>query len=414
MSINSPDNDNAELIYHCGVAIGVNYTDSATWIWHSENDRVEDAMENYFGMQTSGLEWKSSYSSSIWINMLKADIDASRPIYYAAVDEIREAAHAWVIDGYNSNNYFHCNWGWTNGSNENAFYSLSSLNPLTYNFTSYHLAIFGAEPILDACSGLEGISNICYPDTIQYSVTIPSLARVQWSLDNNKLTQIGGNTSSTYYVRSTDSSVNGNCTITATIKNSHGYPFLTRQKQVWAGIPSTPTTDPTGNPAYQMRDGDIILITVSSAPGASSSSYYWDVSGSITTIGMNPSYGCAVETVGLGDGYFSVYSSNQCGNSPEYGGAVYVNQFLRLMVTPNPSVNETTVSIESTSAKNVFNETAGWELEVYDPSQLLKEKKTNLKVKEAKINTQNWNEGVYILRAKYKNEILQGKLIVKK
>ena len=37
------------------------------------------------------------------------------------------------------------------------------------------------------------------------------------------------------------------------------------------------------------------------------------------------------------------------------------------------------------------------------------------KLKEkTKINTSGWKEGVYIVRAKYKNEILQDKLIVTK
>ena len=69
----------AELLYHCGVAISVDYTDSVT---SGYSGYVEQAMQNNFGFQTSGLVSKNSYSPNTWIDMLKSDIDAGRPIYY--------------------------------------------------------------------------------------------------------------------------------------------------------------------------------------------------------------------------------------------------------------------------------------------------------------------------------------------
>lgn len=101
----------AEFLYHCGVAIQVNYSDSATG---GASNNVKLAMENNFGFQTSGLKSKSSYSTSTWINMLKTDIDAGRPIYYDGTNTTVSPyiSHAWVIDGYKTSNEFHCNWGW--------------------------------------------------------------------------------------------------------------------------------------------------------------------------------------------------------------------------------------------------------------------------------------------------------------
>ncbi len=60
------------------------------------------------------------------------------------------------------------------------------------------------------------------------------------------------------------------------------------------------------------------------------------------------------------------------------------------------------------------DETLEWEMEVYDQNQTLKEKKTKLKGRSVEIQTANWKEGVYLVRVKYKNEILTGKLVVKK
>ena len=85
-----------------------------------------------------------------------------------------------------------------------------------------------------------------------------------------------------------------------------------------------------------------------------------------------------------------------------------------MMFTPNPTVAETTVSIEPKSTAITFDETAEWEIEVYSETQILKEKKTKLIGNEHKLKTHNWKEGVYFVRIKYKDEILQGKLVVKK
>ena len=54
--------------------------------------------------------------------MLKAELDAQRPVYYAGCSE--EGCHAFVCDGYASDDYFHFNFGW--GGSSNGYYVLSS------------------------------------------------------------------------------------------------------------------------------------------------------------------------------------------------------------------------------------------------------------------------------------------------
>ena len=95
-----------------------------------------------------------------------------------------------------------------------------------------------------------------------------------------------------------------------------------------------------------------------------------------------------------------------------------------LTFSPNPTVGETTISIEqgsanetslkSASSETTFDENAEWDLEVYNSMQSLKLKKQKLKGSSVTINTQSWKEGVYMVRVKYKGEILTGKLVVKK
>ena len=85
-----------------------------------------------------------------------------------------------------------------------------------------------------------------------------------------------------------------------------------------------------------------------------------------------------------------------------------------MVIAPNPASEETTLTIETTSEAESFDENQEWELEVYDQKQLLKTKSNDLKGKSAKIRTSTWKEGVYVVRVKYKDKVLQGKLIVKK
>lgn len=108
---------------------------------------------------------------------------------------------------------------------------------------------------------------------------------------------------------------------------------------------------------------------------------------------------------------------NTCGTSPVGGGTVNVvlggGGQMMLVLSPNPASEETLLSIEPKTTDTTFDESAEWDLEIYDQNQSLKEKKTKLKGKEVKIKTAGWKEGIYIVRVKYKNEILTTQLAVK-
>lgn len=58
---------------------------------------------------------------------LRGEIDANRPVLYAAFDSIG-GGHAFVIDGYKDDS-FSVNWGW--GGLCNGFYHIGALNPQT-------------------------------------------------------------------------------------------------------------------------------------------------------------------------------------------------------------------------------------------------------------------------------------------
>lgn len=115
----------AKLMYDCGVSVKMNYTTSASGAPSSEAGR---ALTNYFNYDKSiQIKSRDYYTNQEWENMLYAEINAGRPIYYAGYSP--SSGHAFVCDGYDNSGYFHFNWGW--GGNYDGYFITTALNPGT-------------------------------------------------------------------------------------------------------------------------------------------------------------------------------------------------------------------------------------------------------------------------------------------
>ena len=145
----------ATLMYHCGVAVMMDYGVSSTGgsgavTVGSSNGTAEYALKNYFLYKNTlnGCR-RSDYTEQAWKNMLITDLDASRPVIYTGRGE--GGGHCFICDGYNSNDQFHFNWGW--GGYCDGFYAITSLEPGTGGigsgngtYNESQSAIFGIEP----------------------------------------------------------------------------------------------------------------------------------------------------------------------------------------------------------------------------------------------------------------------------
>ncbi|MGM0626149.1 MAG: C10 family peptidase, partial [Bacteroidota bacterium] len=124
-SVGSQNIPVATLMYHVGVAYEMQYTATS-----SGAAIAPEPLENFFSYSPNANRIISaSYPDSIWINIMKQEIDAGRPVLYAGFnDEMGESTgHAWVCDGYDTQNRLHFNWGWNSFG---GFYSLTeSLYP---------------------------------------------------------------------------------------------------------------------------------------------------------------------------------------------------------------------------------------------------------------------------------------------
>lgn len=112
--------DIAKLMYHLGVAFESDYGTSETSTYSRD---VVMGLVKYFNYSpTIQYLYKDNFTNDSWILLLKTELDSLRPLYYAGG---RDRRHAWVIDGYDENDMFHFNMGWS--GSYNGYYSLNSL-----------------------------------------------------------------------------------------------------------------------------------------------------------------------------------------------------------------------------------------------------------------------------------------------
>ncbi len=160
MPLDRANSEIAKLMYHCGVSVDMDYDLAANGGSGAVTAYVVNALQTYFNYQPCTYKERSSYQST-WVSMLKAELDARRPLQYSGRGT---GGHSFVCCGYDNNNRFYFNWGWS-GRND-GFYALTSLVPgsggsggSSYNFTNDQAAIFGIQPV--QCDAGEP-SNLTY------------------------------------------------------------------------------------------------------------------------------------------------------------------------------------------------------------------------------------------------------------
>lgn len=119
--VNTND-DLAQLLYHCGVAINMGYGIDGSGAFSMYIDEV---LEQHFNYHSEAANIKRyNYNTTTWLNAIKDEIDLGRPCEYDG--DTDEGGHSWVCDGYEGDD-LHMNWGW-NGYG-NGYYAVNDLTP---------------------------------------------------------------------------------------------------------------------------------------------------------------------------------------------------------------------------------------------------------------------------------------------
>lgn len=95
--------------------------------------------------------YRSDYNTSSWNQLMKQEIDNNRPVLYGGASEDGSGGHAFVLEGYDTNNYFSVNWGWSGQSD--GYFLLSALDPYSQGaggsdsgFNYFQNAVIGIQP----------------------------------------------------------------------------------------------------------------------------------------------------------------------------------------------------------------------------------------------------------------------------
>jgi len=311
--------------------------------------------------------------------------------------------------------------GWSGSSNTNSIDVIAGCN--SGNIVATMTGCNGSKPsqasittsIIAPGSTLSG-SDIMCASGAQFSVpNLVSGTNVTWNSSSNLSLS---NASSNYCTYSANS--NGEGWIEATINApACGTSVTLPRKTIWSGAPETPThINGFGVNGMEFGQNSIYEFNVDVPALQGVTNYQWVVGGGTILSGQGTDL-ISVRTTTNPNGiikYFdvNVRVQNSCGWSSYFGRTGFIGTLIgpALVITPNPSTSETTVSLV-TETNEPAQLTTDWDIDVYDSFQGLKEKETKLKTKEAKINTSGWKDGVYIVRAIIGDKVITGKLMVK-
>lgn len=159
----------ALLCSDCGIAVRMSYSPSGSG---AISANAQMAFVRNFGYAASKLRhlWKLEYPSpEEWFTIFKKEFDAGRPVYMSAFSPIgtNDSGHAFVIDGYDTKNFVHVNWGWAGEGN--GYYSLDLMNVSGSAYKENQEIIIGIEPDYEGTDNvIEEVQTPMIMDSISY------------------------------------------------------------------------------------------------------------------------------------------------------------------------------------------------------------------------------------------------------
>ena len=127
----------ATLMYHCAVAVDMDWDYDGSG---SNSQLAAQRISQYFRYTNAATyQRRANFAASVWAQKVKESLDMGWPLLYSGVEEGEPYGHAFLLDGYDDNDLYHFNWGWS-GSGDDWF---------TFESQDYHVndgAIFNFVP----------------------------------------------------------------------------------------------------------------------------------------------------------------------------------------------------------------------------------------------------------------------------
>jgi len=178
----------SRLAYYLGLAMKMDYGPDGSGVAAQYN--VASAMARFFKFRTGVSLYRSGVNDTAFLNTIRRDLLDSYPVYMHGSSStgggVHAAGHAWVCDGYQTDNetMYHMNWGW--GGTGNAWFNLATndmyISSLGYNFKNNQGVYYKMTPPLDSIVGVREVETEVslgnpYPNPATVNVVLPYSVR---------------------------------------------------------------------------------------------------------------------------------------------------------------------------------------------------------------------------------------------
>ena len=141
----------ATLMQAVGASLNMNYGLAEDGGSGASSTDMKAALTTYFDYDKEMyFIFRNTYTAKDWDKYMYKEIAALRPVLYGG--ESTGGGHAFVLDGYDGQGYYHVNWGW--GGIDNGYYLLSILSPTLNSgigagmsgYNAYQTALINIKP----------------------------------------------------------------------------------------------------------------------------------------------------------------------------------------------------------------------------------------------------------------------------
>jgi len=389
MEDGSPNYYSALLQYHLGISVEMMYGANGSGAWSED---VPYALENYFNY-SSNIEHvdRYGYSDNEWIAILKEQLDDAKPMYYSGCSN--SGCHAFVCDGYDSDNYFHFNFGW--GGSSNGFFLLDNVG----GYSSWNAVVRNIEPPVEY---LQPVANL----EADLDFETENKVNIDWQSSNNK--EI---TSYTLY-RNEEIVAEDIPTTTSTFTDTNvpDGEYFYGIRAIYSDGDAICASDfvevkTNFEVIFQIRKNDNTmfyspLLTVDFNGQTAIENFIGEVTFQNVPLGENQNYTVSCPDYEEINGLVNINSDNKFTIIMESSVNVENNQQSNISIFPNPSKNgifqvegirkNSQISIYDITGKSVYNKTLSTQ----------------------KINLSNLNKGIYLIKIQENNVIFTEKLII--
>lgn len=115
----------AQLMHICGAAMEMDY--GVTYGSGSSSSDAGGGLGafNHLGFENVRFRIQQLHPYQEWLQLLYDEVKVARAVFFTG--QSSSSGHAFVIDGYDSDDFFHVNWGWS--GHADSYYRIGSLFP---------------------------------------------------------------------------------------------------------------------------------------------------------------------------------------------------------------------------------------------------------------------------------------------